>query len=58
MKTALIQMRVEPALKAAAEQAASDDHRNLTNWIEALILARVKELNARPEPNNLQENHA
>jgi hypothetical protein len=45
LKTAIIQLRVEPSLKAAAAQAADKDHRNLTNWIEVLILKRCEELN-------------
>ncbi len=44
VKTAIIQVRVEPSLKAAAEKAASLDHRTLTNWIEVLIIGRCKEL--------------
>jgi predicted HicB family RNase H-like nuclease len=44
VKTAIIQVRVEPHLKAAAEKAASLDHRTLTNWIEVLIIGRCKEL--------------
>ena len=45
VKTAIIQVRVAPNLKAAAEKAASLDHRTLTNWIEVLIIGRCKELN-------------
>jgi hypothetical protein len=45
LKTASIQVRVEPSLKAAAEKAASLEHRTLTNWIEVLIIGRCKELN-------------
>jgi hypothetical protein len=44
VKTAIIQVRVEPNLKAAAEKAAGLDHRSLTNWIEVLIIGRCKEL--------------
>jgi predicted HicB family RNase H-like nuclease len=44
VKTAVIQVRVEPNLKAAAEKAAGLDHRSLTNWIEVLIIGRCKEL--------------
>jgi hypothetical protein len=52
LKTAIIQLRVEPSLKAAAEQAADKDHRNLTNWIEVLILKRCEELNVVTTPNS------
>lgn len=48
LKTAIIQVRVEPKLKAAAEKAASLDHRTLTNWIEVLIIGRCKELHVEP----------
>jgi len=44
LKTAVIQVRVEPHLKEAAEKAANLDHRTLTNWIEVLIIGRCKEL--------------
>jgi hypothetical protein len=52
LKTAIIQLRVEPRVKAAAEEAAGKDHRNLTNWIEVLILNRCKELNVETTPNS------
>jgi hypothetical protein len=48
VKTAIIQVRVEPNLKAAAEKAAGLDHRSLTNWIEVLIIGRCKELEVEP----------
>jgi hypothetical protein len=37
-KTAIVQLRVPPQLKAAAELAAERDHRSLTGFIEVLIL--------------------
>ncbi len=36
-KTALLQMRVQPTLKAAAEKAAAEDQRSLTSLIEKLL---------------------
>jgi hypothetical protein len=36
-KTAQINMKIEPALKAAAEKAAADDHRSLTSLVEKLL---------------------
>lgn len=45
LKTDSIQLRIEPQLKLAAEEAAKREHRNLTNWIETLILARLGQLN-------------
>lgn len=52
-KTETIQLRVEPQLKAAAKKAAKLEHRDLTNWIEFLILDRCKSLNVdttAPDP--------
>jgi hypothetical protein len=37
IKTAQVNLRIEPALKAAAEKAASEDHRSLTSLIEKLL---------------------
>lgn len=44
-KTALLQMRVAPQLKAAAEVAAERDHRSLTGLIEVLILNHCESKN-------------
>lgn len=41
-KTAIVQLRVPPHLKAAAEVAAKRDHRSLTGLIEVLILNHCK----------------
>lgn len=41
-KTAIVQLRVPPQLKAAAELAAKRDHRSLTSFIEVLILNYCK----------------
>ena len=56
LKTAIIQLRVEPSLKAAAERAAERDHRNLTNWIEVLILERCKQLIVDTPPYSQENN--
>jgi hypothetical protein len=45
-KTAVVQLRLRPSLKQAAEQAAADDQRSLTSLIEKLLtdhLSRRKE---------------
>jgi hypothetical protein len=34
MKTAQVNLRIEPKLKAAAEKAAAKDHRSLTSLID------------------------
>lgn len=57
-KTETIQLRIEPHLKAAAEKAAKLEHRNLTNWIEFLILGRCESLNVdttSPDPKEGRE---
>jgi uncharacterized protein (DUF1778 family) len=51
VKTTTIQLRTNPQLKVAAERAAALDRRNLSNWIEVLILTRCEQLNvATPTP--------
>ena len=42
-KTATLAVRMEPRLKAAAEKAAADDHRSLTQLIEKLLSDFLKE---------------
>jgi hypothetical protein len=42
-KTAQINMRISPALKAAAEKAAAADHRSLSSLIEKLLADYAKE---------------
>jgi hypothetical protein len=37
VKTAQVNLRLTPALKAAAEKAASDDQRSLTSLVEKLL---------------------
>ncbi len=37
VKTAQINWRVDPKLKAVAEELAQEEGRTLTNWIEKLI---------------------
>ncbi len=44
-KTAVLTLRVEPRIKAAAELAAEMEHRSLTAMIEVLILAHCKSHN-------------
>jgi predicted HicB family RNase H-like nuclease len=52
VKTAVITLRVEPQLKAAAQAAATKERRDLTNWIEGLILkgCEKQEMNTKPLP--------
>jgi hypothetical protein len=36
-RTAIVQIRIRPSLKASAEKAAAADHRSLTGLIEKLL---------------------
>lgn len=36
-KTATLNLRIDPALKAEAERAAKEEHRSLTSLIEKLL---------------------
>jgi uncharacterized protein (DUF1778 family) len=58
LKTALIQLRVEPGLKALAQKGAQKEHRTLTSWIEVLILTRAKELNVDATAPESKETNA
>lgn len=42
IKTAQVNLRIEPALKAAAEKAAEADHRSLTSLIEKLLTDHLR----------------
>jgi hypothetical protein len=41
-KTALVNLRIRPSLKQAAEKAAADDHRSLTSLIEKLLADHLR----------------
>jgi hypothetical protein len=41
-KTAQLNLRIDPALKSAAETAAAADHRSLTSLIEKLLSEHLK----------------
>jgi hypothetical protein len=43
MKTALLNMRIDPEVKAAAELAASADHRSLSSLVEKLLADYCRE---------------
>jgi hypothetical protein len=45
-KTAQIALRVDPQLKADAEQAAAEDHRSLTSLIEKILLDYIRKKRA------------
>jgi hypothetical protein len=41
-KTSIVQLRIRPSLKDAAEKAAADDQRSLTSLIEKLLTDFLK----------------
>ncbi|MFO1071160.1 MAG: hypothetical protein U1E17_00280 [Geminicoccaceae bacterium] len=42
-KTATLNLRIDPALKEAAEKAAADDQRSLTSLVEKLLVDHLRE---------------
>jgi hypothetical protein len=50
LKTAQVNLRLLPDLKAAAEKAAADDHRSLTSMIEKLLTDHLRERGYLPQP--------
>jgi hypothetical protein len=50
LKTAQVNLRLEPKLKAAAERAAASDHRSLTSLIEKLLIDHLKKSKLAPIP--------
>jgi hypothetical protein len=46
-KTAQINLRMSPALKKAAEEAAAADNRSLTSLIEKLLLDHLRQTGKR-----------
>ena len=42
LKTATLNLRIDPQLKHAAEQAAEDDQRSLTSLVEKLLTDHLK----------------
>lgn len=54
-KTAVVTLRMDPRLKAAAEKAADRDQRSLTNFIEVLIVEHCRTLNIQTDENTPNE---
>lgn len=48
IKTAQVNLRIDPALKAAAERAAAADKRSLTSLVEKLLDAYLRQLGYLP----------
>ena len=53
VKTAQVNLRIEPALKDAAERAAAEDHRSLTSLIEKLLTDYLRDRGFLPRPGDL-----
>jgi hypothetical protein len=47
LKTAQVNLRIKPELKAAAERAAVDDNRSLTSLIEKLLMDYLRKKGQR-----------
>jgi hypothetical protein len=41
-KTATLNLRIDPDIKAALERAAADDHRNVTQLVELLVMRHLR----------------
>ena len=50
IKTAQVNLKILPELKAAAEKAATDDQRTLTSLIEKLLTDHLKASGHMPAP--------
>jgi hypothetical protein len=48
-KTAALSVRVDPAVKAAAEKAADADHRSVASLIEKLLVEYLREKGYLPK---------
>lgn len=55
IKTATVTLRVDPAVKAAAELAAQHDRRSLTNLVEVLLINHCRSLNLYPPTTPTKE---
>ena len=49
VKTAQVNLRITPSLKAAADKAAADDSRSLTSLVEKLLTDHLKEKGYLPK---------
>ena len=49
LKSAQVNLRLQPSLKAAAEKAAADDHRSLTSLIEKLLADHLRKKGYLPK---------
>jgi hypothetical protein len=54
-KSAQVNLRIEPALKSAAEKAAADDHRSLTSLVEKLLTEHLRAKNYLPRSRDADQ---
>jgi len=58
LKTATLNLRIDPTIKLAAEKAAQQAHRSVTNFVEVLIIEHCQNLGialvSRPESLTIQ----
>ena len=50
IKTAQVNLRIDPVLKAAAEAAAAADQRTLTSLVEKLLVEHLQQHGFLPRP--------
>jgi hypothetical protein len=55
IKTAQVNLRLEPALKEAAEKAAEADRRSLTSLVEKLLVDHLQATGFLPAPDLLPQ---
>jgi hypothetical protein len=48
-KSATLNLRIEPAIKDAAEKAAADDRRSLTSLVEKLLVDHLRKKGYLPK---------
>lgn len=58
VKTAQVNLRIAPALKAAAEKAAADDQRSLTSLVEKLLTDHVRDRGYLPTAGETNRTNA
>jgi len=51
-RTATISTKISPELKAAIDQAAKDDGRSTSQWLERLIVKALQEDGRWPQQSN------
>lgn len=50
VKSAVLNLRIEPEIKAALEQAAKDERRSVTSYVEMLLIPHLRATGYLPDP--------